>query len=112
MLTLGPRCLYCGAAGRPWWECDCFRAKEVRDGKRAKPRVVERSGRMVIILDDEAAANNALEFERYSPSAPTIATSGEVTATTVPVSDRLAYMRDLMRRKRAAEAEAKKRGGS
>lgn len=64
-------CLYCGTAN-PWWLCDCRAAKEVRDGKRAQPRIkatYERAenGRLrarstVIVVDAATAAHNALGF--------------------------------------------------
>lgn len=33
------RCLYCGG-NRPWFQCDCRCAVEIREGRRAKPRII------------------------------------------------------------------------
>ncbi len=107
------RCLYCGAS-YPWWQCSCLWAREAQEGKRAKPKVLNRNGRQVIVLDAEAAALNALGLERYVSVKPVVAEEAvvkledEVLAAAVkPGFDRVEYMRAYMRRKRE---EKKARG--
>lgn len=110
-----PGCLYCGS-GNVWWECNCFRALEVRAGKRPKPRILWRGGRMVIVLDEEAAAHNALKFERYKPvvevaSEPEAVHTDVVNSVVVNTADRKEYRREWMKKKREADRLAREHGG-
>lgn len=105
------RCLYCGGSSA-WWDCACFRADEVRKGKRAKPRVLHRGGRMVIVLDAEAAAHNAIGMEPYRPELPEIADEATLAAEEAVVlstvgADRKRYKIEWMRKKREADRAAR-----
>lgn len=116
------RCLYCGKA-HTWWTCDCVRAQEAQQGKRPKPRVVERDGKMIIVLDEEAAAANGAALPRYARPKPPKSrgldkgpavnveaipsVSGDAVNKEAPTvnkaasdADRKVYMRDYMRARR------------
>lgn len=110
-------CLYCGS-GYPWFlqvgGCSCFRAVEAREGKRAKPRYDPRT--KVYTLDPEAAVNSWLakqlsgrivSTETPAVSNPPLAVSTEVDGVSSG-TDRKAYMRELMRKRRAAKREEEK----
>jgi hypothetical protein len=55
-----PRCWYCWAI-TPWWDCNCPDATLAREGKLAKPRVVEdpATGLPVIILPEHVVERHA-----------------------------------------------------
>lgn len=62
-----PHCWFCGSCWA-WFQCSCQDAQDARDGKRNKPRVVERGGQMLIILDpDIIERNKAWGRKRYEP---------------------------------------------
>ncbi len=67
-------CFYCGN-GVPWFQCQCFRAREALEGKRAKPRYIPASqspnGRPIVVLDEEALANGWLKLPRYERASVT-----------------------------------------
>lgn len=95
-------CFYCGA-GVPWFQCQCSRALEAREGKRRKPEVLWRDGRQIIVLDEETLANGWLNLPRFvTPVTPDVTPvtkiepvtaadvtkSGDVTLdVTAPVTD-------------------------
>lgn len=54
------KCLYCGAAGRPWWSCECKEVQEVRAGLRPKPRTIMRDGVPIIVVDRSLVTANHL----------------------------------------------------
>lgn len=63
------RCWYCQRISA-WWDCDCLGAREAREGKRPKPRVVFRDGKTIIVLDEETVrANEKLGRKRYRSKA-------------------------------------------
>jgi hypothetical protein len=123
------RCIFCGVIGT-WWTCGCEWGCLIREGKLPKPRTVVRGGVAVIELCEElrlaagAAGVITGEYGRdgkglrarnrgVKPSANAVSmaetkgSGGDVSSGGVDVSsggankDRKAYMRDLMRRRRA-----------
>lgn len=90
----------------------------MREGKRTRPRVLRRNDRLVIVLDAEAAAVNALGFEVYRP--PKVNISDEATVNSDPegvagvnaAPDRTVYMREYMRKKREADRLAREEAES
>ena len=106
------RCLYCGKIGGPWWECLCVKAIEVREGKRAKPKIVHRGAQTIIVMDDETVAANPLGLPRFQPQPAELATVSEIAAdqanfSTVTI-DRKEYRREWMRQRRKRLREAPK----
>lgn len=104
-----PHCWFCGKI-EAWFRCDCKDAQDAQAGKRNRPRVVERDGKMLVILDPEVMAReHNQQRKRYAPPANTPANS--VAAANAPPADpankpdRKAYMRDLMRQRRAKQKE-------
>ncbi len=62
-----PHCWFCGKI-EAWFRCDCKDAQDARNGKRAKPRVVVKDGKTLVILDPEVMAREHNQRRpRYVP---------------------------------------------
>lgn len=78
-----PHCWFCGKV-EAWFRCDCRDATAAREGKRAKPRVVERDGHMLIILDPEVMARPHNQGrKRYVPPVHAPVQAPEIVHETV-----------------------------
>ena len=75
-----PHCWFCGKI-EAWFRCDCKDAIEAQQGKRNKPRWVEKGGKSYIILDpDVIAREHNQRRKRYEPPEA----SGKPPVPTVP----------------------------
>lgn len=99
-----PHCWFCGKI-EAWFLCDCPEAREAQSGKRTKPRFDAKLGAM--ILDEEIIQRNLDRGfgRRYEPP-PANAVAANSSPANAPVStDRKAYQRELMRKRRAEDRE-------
>ncbi len=110
-------CFYCGN-GLPWFQCQCFRAREARDGKRAKPKFIAASqspnGRPIVILDEEALANGWLKLPRYvtpvtKSSVVTLPGVTKVALVTVDVTKSPPGVTEVVTKLPLSSAERKRR---
>ncbi len=101
-----PHCWFCGKI-EAWFRCDCKDAQDARDGKRAKPRVVVKDGKTLVILDPEVMAREHNRARpRYVPPKPvTLPTAESVTPSRSPAAERQRKKRERDRAKQRGEGE-------
>ena len=103
------RCLYCWAV-TPWWECGCEDARVAREDGVGRPEVRDGpGGRMVVVLPAHVVERHRAakgRLERYRASREIngdldAVPEQEAEAPEEARPDRKAYMRELMRKRRA-----------
>ena len=109
-------CFYCGKIC-PWFQCDCVWVREIRAGRRERPRVKLIDSRTIIVLDAETVERNVLGMVRYGDvlalPAPEKAAGGSGSAEVVvelaaagealPKRNRASYMRDYRAGRKGSE---------